>query len=356
MRRARSATPVPLIALALTPLSTHAAPPAAATTSLANTVAYTTVPDTLDPTEASDSTLAQYGFPPRPDRTANPASYHAWKEAVNGMQRIAPSLQPIGLYQEPMQPSANGPLANGSATSSNWSGYVVPAPAFSYGNQSLTNVYGDWIVPVAQPAFNGCFRHTSGSAVYSSTWVGIDGSGSGDVLQAGTESDAVCSDGTVGAYQGAWYEWYPYDEVRVTNLPVAPGAAIYVHVWADSATHGHAYFANKSTHQAISIAFDAPPGTKLIGNSAEWVVERPAVDGALATLTNYVQEFMANAQATDAQGRSYFAGQGSTANTQPALQVQMTDTSAQVISVPTLLGQDSIWFSDQGSAKHIPHP
>ena len=245
-------------------------------------------------------------------------------------------------------------VANGPATSSNWSGYVIPAPTFAFNDQSITNVFGDWVLPVAQPAFNACRKQPDGAEVYSSTWVGIDGNGSGDVLQAGTESDAVCSQGTIGPYQGAWFEWYPYNEVRVTNLPVSPGAALYVHVWASSPTTGHAYFANRTTHQSVAIRFQAPPGVKLIGNSAEWIVERPLVNGNLATLTNYVQVFFADAQARDALGHSYDPGVSETAGQLPALQVQMTDDHNQIISVPNLLGPNAIWFTDQGSAKHLP--
>src|SRR5208282_6716625 len=59
-------------------------------------------------------------------------------------------------------------------------------------------------------------------------------------------------------------------------------------VWNTSSTQGYAYFVNYQTNEAGSIGFNPPSGTSLIGNSAEWVVERPEVGGSLATLTNYV--------------------------------------------------------------------
>lgn len=31
----------------------------------------------------------------------------------------------------------------------------------------------------------------------------------------------------------------------------------------------------------------APPGVRVVGNSAEWIVERPMVDGVLSTLADY---------------------------------------------------------------------
>jgi hypothetical protein len=321
---------------------------------LPGTAAYSVVPAGLDPLTADADSLARYGFPPRPDAREAPGAYESWRQAVEGVRRIVPVLQPVAIHHEPLRP-AGASVGNGvAAASSNWSGFVAPVPAYSWGSQSATGIFGDWVVPIAQPAFNACPGHPAKGDVYSSTWVGIDGSGSGDVLQAGTESDAVCSRGQVGPYQGAWYEWYPYNEVRITNLPVTAGTDMYVHVWATSATVGHAYIANKSTKQSVSVRFEAPPLTQLIGNSAEWVVERPSVDGQLATLTNYVQEYFANARATTANGQSYFPGLGEPVGQPPALQINMLDDDNNVISTPALLGQDGIWFTDGGSAQHVP--
>ncbi len=321
---------------------------------LPGATAYTAVPAGLDPVRADAGSLAQYGFPPRPDARLAPGAFESWRQAVQDMRRITPALQPVAIHHGPMR-AAGQTTANGvAATSSNWSGFVAPVPAYSWGTQSATAIFGDWVVPVAQPAFNACPGHKAAQDVYSSTWVGLDGSGSGDVLQAGTESDAVCSRGEVGPYQGAWFEWYPYNEVRITNLPVSTGADMYVHVWATSATEGHAYIANKSTKESVSVRFDAPPFTELVGNSAEWVVERPSVDGQLATLTNYVQEFFANARATTANGQTYYPGLGEPVGQPPALQINMLDNNDAVISTPALLGQDGIWFTDQGSAQRIP--
>jgi hypothetical protein len=319
-------------------------------TKLTDAAAYVAVPAGFDPLHATDAVLDAYGFPPRPDSRRSLAPYQSWKEAVIGMRRIVPILQQVPIEHGPRQAG----LGNSAATSSNWSGYVTPAPAFSYGSQSMKAVSGDWMLPVAQTAFNACSSSGNDSAVYSSTWVGIDGSGSFDVLQAGTESDAVCNQGVIGSYQGAWYEWYPNAEVRITNLQVMAGAAMYVHVWASSATVGHAYIANETAQLAVSVVFMAPPGTQLIGNSAEWIVERPTVTGTLATLTNYGQEFLTGAQAEDRAGNLYFPGLSQTAGQPPALQLEMTDNADKVISVPTLMGESSIWFTDRGSALRVP--
>ena len=331
-------------------LVTGSAAPLLAATAIAGTSAYIGVPDLLDAASADDTHLAAYGIPPRPDPIRAPEAYLSWTQAVIGVQRLAPSLQAVALYHGPIRRAANGP----NATSTNWSGYVVASQAFNFGAQSLTGVHGVWTVPVAQPAYGACAATPNGAPVFSSTWVGLDGNGSADVLQAGTESDAACAQGQVASYATAWYEWYPFNEVRITNLPVAAGSAMYVYVWASSATQGHAYVANITTRQAVSVAFAAPPGTSLVGNSAEWIVERPSVSGTLADLTNYVQELFADARAHDATHHDYYPGNALVPGAQPALAVRMTDAANAVISTPMLLGRNAIWFMDGGSAEGTP--
>jgi hypothetical protein len=171
-----------------------------------------------------------------------------------------------------------------TANSYNWSGYVDFSGATSYGSKSYYFTVSDFTVPVAQQA--GC----DGGWDWGSAWNGMDGWGSSDVLQAGIEFDAYCSGSTRSAYYSTWYEWAPYSEVRVPSMPIVPGDDIFVEVWNTGATAGHAYVVNKNTGLYFSVSFGPPPGYSLIGNSAEWVVERPTVGGALATLTDYVMD------------------------------------------------------------------
>src|SRR5208337_4610060 len=137
-------------------------------------------------------------------------------------------------------------LDNGTVkeTSDNWSGYAVSGAS---GMLKVNNsyVYAEWVVPVAQQAYKIC----TGGWDYSSQWVGIDGHGSNDVLQAGTETDAYCSGGSTSTFYSSWYEWFPNAEVRITNLPTNPGDLIAVEVWYTTAKpYGHAYFTNYGTN------------------------------------------------------------------------------------------------------------
>lgn len=265
-------------------------------TNLPNIRTFVRPPATLDPFVASPEALQRYGFPPRPDHLKAPEAYKAWAKAVsapqkrlespqlvqtaisNGLARILPS----GGSKQAATEISSAPANAVATNSSNWSGYA------DYDNASLpfakSYVYAYWIVPVAQHAFN-----TSGGGWdFSSQWVGIDGFGSSDVLQGGTEADAYASGSSTGAYYAVWIEWYPNSESRISNFLVAPGDEMFVQVWNTSPTVGVAYLLNISSQQVVAITFDAPSGTRLVGNSAEWVVERPGIGGSLARLTNYV--------------------------------------------------------------------
>jgi hypothetical protein len=119
-------------------------------------------------------------------------------------------------------------------------------------------------------------------------WVGIDGAtGSTDVLQAGTEADVSCSNGYYQPSYYAWFEWYPDYEYEITNFPVAPGESLLVVVQATSPTTANVTFVDVQSNQYTVVGFSAPAGTRLTGNSAEWIVERPSINNTIGNLANY---------------------------------------------------------------------
>ena len=84
--------------------------------------------------------------------------------------------------------SAHG-IGHATATSTNWSGYAATTGTY-------TSVSASWTEPTGT---------CSGSAKYSSFWVGLDGYNSSSVEQTGSEVD--CSGSRPQYY--AWYEMYP---------------------------------------------------------------------------------------------------------------------------------------------------
>jgi len=296
----------------------------------------------FDPLTAPDEELAAYGFPPRPDAESTPEAYASWARAMAASkERVLPRLRATNIFHGPNRRQLARPVDEGTGTSSNWSGPVVFSGATSYNNTtSFWEISTEYVVPVAEQAFGVCNKAWD----YGSAWVGIDGDGSNDVLQAGVEFDASCSPPTAPSYS-AWYEWFPYSETQVTNLPVSAGDDMLVIVWATSATSGHAYIVNYNTKKLVTLNFTAPPGTSLVGNCAEWIVERPGVNGALATLTNYIATYFSAGYAyNNVPGNQYVPGSpGATLYT-------MLDNNGKPISFPTLLGTTAIWFQDEGSA------
>ena len=301
-------------------------------------------PAGFNPLTASDQDLEEFGFPPRPNEISAPEGYATWKSAMaSSVNRISPVLQQTNIFHGPAKvkgAAASAKLDNGTAGSYNWSGYVNTSGASNYTATSFYFVESDFVVPIAEQAFGAC----TGSWDYSSSWVGIDGWGSSDVLQAGTESDALCSGGYNYTYYSPWFEWYPLGETRISNLPIAPGQVYFVEVWSTSSTAGHAYLVNKTTNQYVIVNFSAPAGTTLKGNSAEWVAERPGLSTGLATLTNYVAEPFWGSTSYNFNYTGYYPGSSS------STAITMYDNNGNPISYPTLLGTTSFLMQDEGSA------
>jgi hypothetical protein len=169
------------------------------------------------------------------------------------------------------------------------------------------------------------------------------------VLQAGIEADAFCANGATTAFYSAWYEWYPDVETRITNLALSPGNVIGVEVWNTGPTQGNAYVVNYTTQQSVSLAFSAPAGTSLVGDSVEWVVERPQVNGSFASLTHYVAAPFNFCHAA-AGGGTYAPGASPTGTAYAIDMVDDSGASPTVLSSPNLYGTAALWFYEPGPA------
>jgi hypothetical protein len=314
-------------------------------------------PANFNPLTASPAATAQFAIPPAPNATSAPAAYSRWQKAMAGFaNRQAPAviqMTPTNIAHGPARivggaaanQAPNNGVANAvSTTSSNWSGTTVYNAAAPF---KVEAVIGEFVVPTARQAFGAC----TGGWDYSSEWVGIDGWGSSDVFQAGVEVDAYCSGGTTASLYSAWIEWYPYNETRVSAPAIHPGDLIFVEIWNTSATAGYAYIYNYSTNLSAEYTLTAPPGTTLVGNSVEWIVERPGVNGTLANLTNYIDVAWPNGFAWNytASSQTYYY-QGQTPASGTLYQITMLDNSGKAISAPTIENNDFLWFLNSGSS------
>lgn len=305
-------------------------------TNLPGTITLAAPPTGFDPLTASDQDLAANGFPPKPDANVNPAGFETWSRAMSAAkQRIIPKLQVSTIVHGPIQiPNTlpNAAISRNEIGSYNWAGFVnTNATTLHTDPTAILDVSADYVVPTASQAPGTC----TGGWAYSSSWVGIDGVGSPDVLQAGSEADAYCKEGATSQFYSAWYEWFPSYPVRVTNLPVAAGNDLYVSVWSKgSGGRAHAFILNYNTGQYVVVKLTAPFGVRLVGNSAEWVVERP---GTGFGLTNYASEYFSAAHAIDRSGTKF--GPGSNGS----FPVVMIGDNGSTISRPKLLGVHALW-------------
>jgi hypothetical protein len=156
----------------------------------------------------------------------------------------------------------HAPLQRLAAASTNWSGYYRTGASGAF-----HAVTARWIVPSV---------NASAGPSYSASWVGIDGVSNTHLIQTGTESNYFNG----AAHYDAWWEILPASEARV--FPVKAGDVMTASVkkgtitWTitiTDTTSGQSF----TTHRSYT-----GPGT-----SAEWIQERPVVNGSLAALASY---------------------------------------------------------------------
>ncbi len=156
----------------------------------------------------------------------------------------------------------------------NWSGYAATA-----GGGAFTQVTGTWTVPIAS-----C---PDSSTSYSSAWIGIDGDGSNSVEQDGTDSD--CTNGVPTYY--AWYEMYGDSAVNGgASVPLAANAYGVSPGNVMSATvslTGSGWMLSIDDLSSGWTSSNGPFPFNANQSSAEWIVERPQVGGALTALTDF---------------------------------------------------------------------
>lgn len=242
------------------------------------------LPEGFDPMTASARQLAAYRLPRRPDARTEPRLAQLWERVIGRTKLwIQPEFEhrenishgPMRVGRSVQRRAKAAPLLVSNATSTNWSGAAVFAPT----NKPYRFVGGQWTVPSPNAPTDGSY--------YASEWVGIDGWNSSDVLQAGTETQ-ITKIWFISATQVyTWWEWFPAGEVKISNLPVSPGDVMYCLICADTTTHATVSFSNQSTGVGTRFDITAPGRTALNGNVAEWIVERPTVNGSVANLTDY---------------------------------------------------------------------
>jgi hypothetical protein len=170
------------------------------------------------------------------------------------------------------------------SNSQNWSVYAAATSLTSPAQNSVSAVYGSWIVPTISSAS----RNT-----WCSLWVGIDGYGSGTVEQLGTEHDWY--NGRQTNY--AWFEMYPDYSYEIVGFPVNRGDLMSASVVYTC--NGIFVLTLVNETRKVYVTIPTSYTTSLIAkrSSAEWVLEAPYYNGILP-LSHFSTTSFSNCVAT----------------------------------------------------------
>jgi Peptidase A4 family len=268
-------------------------------TNIAGIRTFNAPPAHFNPLTASEEDNALYGFPPRPDPQKDAAGYAKWARAMSHPQRRWNGNLKVTDFQSQPARAAKAPSGASSDISAvpttkyfyNWSGVINSNALTKYNGTggSYYYVISDFNVPVAQQAFGGV---CDGGWDLEVSWNGIDGYKNGNaLLQGGSYSGAYCSGSSRATSYFAWFEWWPaYSIIAAYN--VNPGDDMFVETWDTSSTNGYVYLYDETLNYANTYNITSNGGPGLIGNSAEYIVERPCCrSGFNYPLANYVQDF-----------------------------------------------------------------
>jgi hypothetical protein len=148
-----------------------------------------------------------------------------------------------------------------ASTSRNWSGYIARG-------EDVTTVSGSWIVPTPESDVSGA----------NSTWIGIGGDTSRDLIQAGTQ--AIVDDGEIR--YSAWIERLPR-AARKIPVRVSGGDSISASITETSPDRWHISLRNNTNGESFEtdVAYDSSK------SSAEWIEEVPTVTGFGSRLSSF---------------------------------------------------------------------
>jgi hypothetical protein len=235
----------------------------------------------------------------------------------------------------------------GTEGSANWSGFELRGNAGSY-----SWAEGLWTVPDVSS-----FGEV-GVQTYSSLWVGLDGDGTTDLVQAGTAQQSVAFEIPIlgqlvpfdFASYWAWTEFLPQQPTmqQVSSVPVAVGDEVFVYVVVGdgllspnlNGSDGIFWIQNDTT--GLYTFVRTPRGTtNVVGSEAVWIMERPTIypNGipTYATLADYGAATLSAAYAgTDTTNIAYGNG--------PEIQITMTN-GPDVLSTVTPLSSTSMQFN-----------
>jgi hypothetical protein len=233
---------------------------------------FDTPPRGFDLASATESDLERYGLK---GLTEDRNLRSRLVSQLRGMQFIAPTFsprEPTPRMQENLPAATEG---NPAIPLAQWSGAIVrgsPADPICWVQGALT-VPSFQPPPGAPPGYYG-----------AGAWLGMDGMNDGtnpssDIVQAGCEASLS----PAGLIYKLWCQWHPQEPPHYINLPVGAGDSIGITIRVDpgSRTQAAMLVANNSKGVQTNFGLLGLSGYPLVGNCAEWVVERQPQLGLL---------------------------------------------------------------------------
>jgi len=296
----------------------------------------------------SQEELLSRGYPMRPDPEQMPEAYATWVRMVTSeATEIAPRT--VARPDFHAGPTHIGPIMRPNAqNSTTWSGFALyrdPSISLLTANspKPYVSVSGEWYVPSVTGEI--------GIQDHSVLWVGMDGLTSTDIVQGGTGQDAMGMNSqgtqwTVATIYG-WTEFSPLGMQQLTSFKVSPGdhmmsQVIMGYVGPQGAIEGAlgaCYLYNLTTKTTVWVYVLPPAGTSFNGSSAEWIMERPTINGALPDLSDYNAATMFNAWAQRADGTEV-----ASSGNPNSVRITMTDDLGVILSTVTAVTDSSMAF------------
>ena len=221
-------------------------------------------PRNFRPVDATDDLLTRYNLATRPK--APEARAHWQKTMANFKGTTTPGL---------CATTHRSLLSQGTSTDRIWSGPLVTDPS-----SAVTEVIGTW----HQTGFDA----SCPSASAYSTWPGIGGYGTGDLLQSGTDVDQSNLNATY-----AWWEALSHTgafvyETKFPGFTINPGQVVSTSTQYVPGGYGKAIFNayNGTTgYSAPGVSFTSLQGQPAVyyydGSTAEFINERPTKSDGL---------------------------------------------------------------------------
>lgn len=271
-----------------------------------------TTPIPSVPAPAAAKPVVQPAGTPKPEPVVTPSP----SSNVSGLTPATPTTPttPAAAASSSQTPS---PPTTTSYTSTNWSGYLASGGSF-------TGISGSWKATL--PTGNGV------STSADSTWIGIGGVTSGDLIQVGTQN-TVSASGQVSA--SAFYELLPNVSQPVPGVTVSPGDSITASISEVSNGQWTITITDKTNGETdtLNVAYASSL------SSAEWIEEDPS----FSSRRQIPFDNFNGAAFTD--GSTVANGSTVTIAASTAQPVTMVNKTGQTVAVPSVIGSNGASFT-----------